>query len=344
MILKNLFVIRSPLQLINAIEAQNFFNTSNNQLIIIHTKKNIKNKELIEAIVKHYNLEKTFSISIYHQDSGRSKLITMVRFIKELQKECYEYLFIADAGSLQIIIAANLDSESVIHLDDGTKTIEKQEEKLFIPQTYKNLKITRKIRYWRYWLFGLQAFIKKPIDLFTIFNIKALESQKIISNNYNYFNNLLFLEKKFDEENIYFIGQGLSEANIVSETFYLNLLKSLKKQFHNKKIIYLPHRGEKISKEKLELVDDLFKIYSPNLPVELEFLEQEKYPKKIVGIASTALFTLGTLFKNAEVCYFKIPDEEYLNIEKKDIWNKIYSYFENEKHLRKLTLNNKGSF
>lgn len=342
MIFKNLFIIRSPLQLINAIEAQKHFNTSNNELVIIHTKKNTKNKELIEAIVKKRKLEQVFSVCAHNQDSGRSKFMTMVKFIKNLQKKHYKHIFIADAGSVQMIIAANLDSQSVIHLDDGTKTIEKQEEKLFIPQTYMNLKISRKMRYFRYWLFGLKPFISKPVDLFTIFNVKALENQKIITNDYNYFNSFQTEEKRYDKDNIYFIGQGLSESNIVSETFYLELLKRVKKQYSDKKIIYLPHRGEIISKKKLELVDGFFEINSPSLPVELEFLEKDRYPYQIIGIASTALFTLATLFKNTKVYYFKIPDEEYLNTQKKEIWNRIYSYFENETSLNRLTLNSEG--
>ena len=101
----------------------------------------------------------------------------------------------------------------------------------------------------------------------------------------------------------------------------------------------MPHRGEKITKEKLALVDNFFQITSPDLPIELEFLAKKNYPMHIIGIASTALFTLAILFEKATVSYYKIPDKEYLSNDKKEVWNGIYSYFQNEANLNLLTLN-----
>lgn len=338
---KNLFIVRSPLQLLNAIEAKDYFKTDNNELVIIHTKANIneKNKLLIESIIKNYQLESSFNIRSFYQDGNKSKLLKMVKFIKFLQKNVYQRVFIADAGSIQMVMVANLETDEIIHLDDGTKTIEKQENKLFLPQTYKNLKLSRKLRYLRYYLFGLQPFITKPIDLFTIFNIQAQETQKIFKNEYSYLKKSELNHKNHDNDTIYFVGQGLVEAHIVSEQFYINLLKNIKQEYLAKKIVYMPHRGEKITKEKLALVDDFFQITSPTLPIELEFLSKKTYPMHIIGIASTALFTLAILFEEANVSYYKIPDTEYLNSDKREVWNNIYSYFKHETKLNLLPLN-----
>ncbi len=120
---KNLFIISSPLQLLNAMEAIYSFNTSDNILILIynssenktdfHQKTNLLDTDQWEKII-YYDLGKI---------AKKKRFFQQVRLIKELKKESYTYLFSGDFGTIQQAIMANVSAEKIYLLDDGTASI-----------------------------------------------------------------------------------------------------------------------------------------------------------------------------------------------------------------------------
>lgn len=79
--MKNLFIVRSPLQIINAIEAVHNFNLTDNTLVLIHNRS-ITNTEQMKDLL---NLIKWEEI-IHVEESYGSKFFKYISLIKQLKK------------------------------------------------------------------------------------------------------------------------------------------------------------------------------------------------------------------------------------------------------------------
>lgn len=315
--LNNLFILRSPLQIINAIEAIEYFQLKNNVIVIINNRMQ-SNKEQMDLLL---NLQR-FNKIIHIDTRLKSKYFEYVKLIKNLKKEKYNYVFVGELGVSYKIIIANTKKEKVFLLDDGTATIEYYNK--FIKYNQYNKYNFKEIRF----LFsGLNIRVKDKINLFTYFDLESLHGIDVIKNNLLYLKGNTLSNFKKDEDNIYFIGQTI-EGFITFKHYVYGINELIK--MHNKKIIYIPHRSEsKVQQDKLLQATDnkMFEIINPNMPLELYFLKNSIYPFNIVSFISTALVTLTILFEECRADYIRIPitDENKDQIKKN---NDVYDIFD----------------
>jgi ACT domain-containing protein len=294
--LSNLFILRSPLQIINAMEAIEHFQLKNNILVLIYNRmqNNIEQMNLVLDTQK-------FTKIIHINEKLKSKYFEYVKLIRKLKKENYNYLFIGELGVSYKIIVANTRKEKVFLLDDGTATIEYYNK--FIKYNKYNKYNFREIRF----LFsGLNIKVKDKINLFTYFNLVPLHGIDVVKNNLSYLNNNVVNTFKKDESIMYFIGQPI-EGTIAFDV-YKNGINYLIKNF-NKKIVYIPHRSENKEQQNrllLSISSEMFEIINPNMPLELYFLKNSIYPLHIVSYISTALVTLTILFKECKADFIRI--------------------------------------
>jgi hypothetical protein len=314
--LKNLFIIGTPLQLINAIEAIKHFKLTNNTLIIVHRSLEA-NRVQMDYLRSLYKWEEIIDIEY----SRHSSIFKYIDLVKHLKKYTYKYIFISKLEVVPKIVIPNVTKEKVFLLDDGVLTISIYENQI------KPNKINKyDFKELRFLFFGLNIKIKDKINLFTCFDLKPFNGIEIVKNELNFLKETYLQNAKNNYENIYFLGHPLNEALVKSDVYISNILSLIEK--FNKKIIYIPHRGEtKEMKNILSSIDSpLFNIIDINMPVELYFLENKIYPMHVIAYYSTALITLSTIYKKCEISFISIPNGTSID---KDLIN-IYKIFNQE--------------
>jgi hypothetical protein len=289
---RDLFIVSAPFQLLSAIEAKHFFQSENSTIIY--------SKEL-ENSLDFVNWNRKIE---FPKSEKKSNFKNSLKFVKELKKEEFRYIFVGDFLSkpdLKKILTSNLKSEKVIFLDDGILT------------TLQNLQngFNGETRFWklfRWKIFGYKTELK-DFSLFTVLNAKK-ENLDIFKNDFTFFKELAkkdFVEKS---ENFYFIGSAKIETWKMSEDNFENFMKKVfafAQKYQN--TYFVPHRH--CSDKSLEIAQKIgFQVLKFSKPIEFEFLERKEKPVNIASTTSTALLSLKVIFEPENVFSFKVPENE----------------------------------
>ncbi len=322
--MNNIFIVGTPLQLLNAIEAAEHFKSENNILIIVH--RSLKaNKTQIDKIRSLYKWKEIIDIE-YSKNSSILKYVALVKYLKQ---NVYKYIFISKLEVVPKIIIPNVNKEKVFLLDDGVMTISIYENNI------KKSKINKyNFKELRFLLFGLKIKIKDKINLFTYFDLEPINGIEVVKNELNFLKDKYLKGSELDSSNIYFLGNP--STRYINDDKYLESIHNLIKE-SSKKIVYIPHRGESEQmKNTLSAIDNSnFRVIDINMPVELYFLENKVYPTNVVAYFSTALITLKRIYSDCEISFIPISlDNDFNNILKN-----IYDIFDKE-NLNKLNIRN----
>jgi hypothetical protein len=313
---KNLFIVNSPLQLLNAIEAIHSFKLINVILVVVYNRSK-NNQNQLDNKIKEFD----FNEIIRFYPKRKFRYIGYVKLINQLKKYEYNYVFTGELEDCNFkIIVTNIKKENLFLLDEGTSTIVDYEMKIkqdkFNKYSYKALK---------YSLIGLNFELKDTINFFTYFDFEPLEGGKVIRNNLNY------MKKDFKENNInysdtlFFLGKPIFIFSNKNE--FDIILQNVVDKYKNKKIVYIPHKDEKNTLKSIQNVYKNIEFVEINQPVEEYFLKNGIYPKHVISCSSTALFTIKILFEECSVEYIKI-EKPNINLDYMKNSNLIYNYFE----------------
>mgnify|MGYP003424579913 CR=1 FL=1 len=312
---KNLFVINSPLQLLNSIEAIYKFELKNIIIVAIYNRS-IKNIEQIEAQLGKINCDEIVRFNPLKE----GKLKGYVKLIRYLKKYSYEYIFLGELEDFRFrAIVANLNKTNLFLVDEGSATVALYES------TIKKDRINRfKFKSLKFIFNGLKINIKDNINFFTYYDFNPLKKGLVIKNNLEYLKKD-FIKNELDyEDTLFFLGQPLHIFSDNKE--FKNSLKRVIKKNKNKNIVSIPHREDKETIEIIKDIDNRINILELNQPIEKYFLQLGIYPKYLILYSSTALTTLKILFPNCLVEYLK---NKKPNLELNDMKNLnfIYKYF-----------------
>lgn len=301
--MKNLFIVGTPLQLLNAIEAAKHFSLSNNILLIVHRSLNA-NKEQMEYVKTFFAWDEIIEIPY----SKHSSLFKYIAIIKQLKQNIYSHIFISKLEIVPKLAIANLKKNMVFLLDDGLLTID-----IYNKQIKRSKYNKYDFKELRFLAFGLKIKVRDTIHLFTIFKLKPFKNIEVVQNNFDYLLSLFPKSNSDNDDCIYFLGHP-SNPKLVSNATYMQNINKLLHVF-NKKIIYIPHRAETAQDMELlgQITNPLFFINNINMPVELYFLQNGIYPHHIISYYSTALVTLSGIFKDAIATYIYLPNGETID-------------------------------
>lgn len=320
--LKNLFIVGTPLQLINAIEAIKHFKLSNNILVIVHRSLEA-NRIQMNKLRDLYQWEKIIDIEYSHHTS----IFKYINLVKYLKKYSYKYIFISKLEVVPKIVIPNVTKEKVFLLDDGVLTIS-----IYENQIKKNKINKYNFKELRFLFFGLKIKIKDKINLFTYFDLRPTDSIEIIKNELNFLKETYLEGANRDSSTIYFLGHP--SGKYISDYDYIESVFNLVKQY-GKKVVYIPHRGEsKRMKEIFSSADNpLFDVREIHMPVELYFLENKIYPSHVIAYYSTALITLNMIYKECKFNFIPIAKRSSVH----DPLINIYKIF-SEEGIRELNI------
>jgi len=297
-----LFIISSPLQLMNSIEAIKYFGITKPKLLIIHIVKR-------DDIKKHFSrlLEFIEWDSIDYIELPQKKL-DKILFPKNIKKSLnrininnIDKLFVGDYQSNHINHIVNyLDIKDVYLIDDGMAMAVYDTYLYSKPRKEKIVDIVYKFIGYRI----------EPID-YTFFSFFDLKEKRVIQNNFNFFRSLM--SQKEIENSVYFIGQPLVEVNTLTQDSYIKALQNIIDFYSGKEFVYILHR-----REELSFIDKVSKelnfryIKFDNL-IELEMIFSKTIPSHFGTFFSTAIFTLPKLFDNSSYQAFRIDDNIFIN-------------------------------
>jgi len=297
---KSLLFVESPLQLLNAYEAVAYFNLEN-YIYMIRLSNNEANDKQIMNLLKLLKINTTNIQYIYLRTTNR----TLYDYIKLLFYR-FKYIFAKDIDKIFIgnyesgffkLIIKQFSKQSIILLDDGAKT-------LSIQSKFTNT---------------------KNYNLFTMYDIEALENQKNYINSYRQVLSKI-KNLSINQDEILFLGTKLSEVGIIEEEYYIKLIQNICNYYSDKRIVYIIHRGE--SQEKLELIQKNENILIKQLdyPIELYGLYKNEMPFKVSSFYSTAILTMNKIY-NLEAECFKFNYSHSIHVHAID---EVYSFYQKE--------------
>jgi len=302
----NLFIVFSPLQIINAIEAIHHFKCKNNILVINYKPCQDKNNTQMDDLAGYHKWDEVIKVG---SGGRRSKFLIYVSLIKRLKKVQYDHVFVAGFTSAIYTILANLKKNKLFLIDDGVGTISEYNH-ILAP----NKPIKLRLKHMRFWLFGIRTKFTDRIDLFTCFNLKPLPHISVERNNLSWF------QKEYASDaimgnSVYFLGTIHRDGE--GYEAYVKILDNFLRE-QSVKVIYVPHRYEKI-KKSLRLILDKYNVEVRQLgmPVEIYFLTKKIIPYLVAGTASSAFFTLKLLYPNTKykAIYHLTKESEAYNLE-----------------------------
>lgn len=304
--MKNLYVVSSPFQCINAIEAKVQLGLKNNILIAVYYSHDGDEIALqMREVIKLSDWDEVIEVGLGRK---RSKYLEYMSVIKKLKKHSYDNVFVGHFAQFQTVLLSNLSINNIYSIDDGLVTLKLHEEELN-PNLKSNIKLSKKIKMLRYSVFGLKtSFDKKRINYFTMFDLKPYYNESIVKNEFTFMKEYSYANKRKDPNIVYFLGQPIYEYGVIEKRKYLEFIEFIKNDFKKRNIVvyYVPHRRESSLKDIETFEDEYFKIKKISKSIEIYLLTADILPSAVYSFMSTALFSVKSIFNiDATAVYLK---------------------------------------
>ncbi|MEZ8105257.1 glycosyltransferase 52 family protein [Vibrio cortegadensis] len=308
----NLFLVTSPLQYICALEAKQYFSSNNNILLLVNQKSQ-HGLDQQRKIVNFSDWDHVITMERGNRSFSVPKAIKKIKY--HLNNQSLQTFYYAEYNAWWTkLLIKNLPIEKEVYFDDGTLTLLEYYRYIlpnidfFRPRIIQDTVVR---------LNGCQPIGRlsqsKNLEIFTLF---TLEQKHISIHN----NKLDSLKQRYGHPELYnseapvgFIGQGaVGDKNEKSIKEYLNELSALANQ-SGQKIIYFPHRTERLEVKKA-LKKAKYIIYrSSELPLEIELIDKKIQLSALVGTFSTAMFTCRLLYPDMPIFTLsnKNPDKAF---------------------------------
>jgi hypothetical protein len=305
--MSSLALVTSPFQLISLKEYL-FENELEGCRILVLCQKDKLIQGQLEKTAEILELE--LSEFIYFDSFFQSHYFRLKREINvEIDTLILGHLF-----SEPVVFVSNLiPYKRLIILDDGLSSIKIPEifhNKLYLDESKPALnKIIKKFLL-------IDAKLPAVAEFFTLFKMKNTDGLEISKNRLNYLKT--FLSEKSISNQGYFIGQPFVENGELEMPFYLSLVEGFVKENSQNfsELVYIAHRKEGDSKlRQIESISKNIRTVRFNVSLEIELATTKYIPSVIVGISSTALITLKTMFSHIQELQFfsiNIPKNKFL--------------------------------
>ena len=294
------YVVSTPLQLLNALEARAHFDEPPGLLIIVRSSQQADTLPALLADSDWVSVHR-FDAWGGHEGSAsrtaifrarRSARQRLDRLVPELRK--YKRLYLGNYNSPLFRHLANrlVDAELVL-LDDGTETIAINRRRLGIDRGLGAL-ARLKFDFWNL-ATGVDYSQVTELTYFSMYDLTRIRSgDGLILNSYRRLRAIS--ESKPTGNQIFFLGQALVEEFIVTLNDYLTVLENAVTAHEGSEVVYIPQSYE--NKEKIEQIGRELGIPVKrfDLPIEAQFVYGEVMPRGVVSFYSTALNTCRMIF------------------------------------------------
>ena len=314
----NLYVVRTPLQLFNAIEARGRFHHDDKNILIIYYKNNI------DLNMCRTLLDDTWYETHEYYFKNMQQLFYPIFINRLIKYYRVEYLYIGLVSNIPLHIANLKNPQNLVILDDGNETllIAAYIEKLKKITSIKNKLNIKNIILGRL----VNKDILKKAHYFSIYYPKEVNRKIIVHNDYRDFK--LKCKNIKTSQQVIFIGSNLVD-NYLSKNTLLAIMFSVKKYYKDTVVYYCPHRYE--TDEFLSEIDMMgFCVVRYNTILESAFYQANSKPKEVATLRSTAIDTLSELY-GIRSKVFSFDLSLLSNVDKKDEFNNLYLDYKKRK-------------
>jgi alpha-2,8-polysialyltransferase (POLYST) len=329
--MKNVFLVKTPLQLLNAMEAKYFFNLDKKQCVLIIMGDRKSQHQLLmlseavdeweDVIVLNnvclffgnpFNKCNSFWFKCFGRINFFNKSIFNIRRLNKISRYIgdVDYIFLGYVKYVFMRHFANITPHKKIYLlDDGSATL------IVANQRNQGITVDSDIGF-KGWLKlfvkkffqGIKSQDLKHYNYFTMYDIDSSADDLIVRNDYRYLRSSSELLPVTSD--IYFIGGPLSEVGMLSQDSYFDHLRRVQKFYSGKKIIYVAHRRE--SKDKLDKIKTEldFEVKLFDYPIEYQLAFVGPRPEIVASFVSTALDSCRIIFsKKIKLVSFKLESQ-----------------------------------
>lgn len=345
----NLFVIDTPLQLLNALEARYHFNIGPSSLLIL--KWNFWPATAFEKLLKEMEWK---DVSWFEIDANRPELSGSI-FGSNITNCLKEYVWtwrqyvrrknldnkLRGYGQVNTLIAGSLinlgymchvvncfPAAEVIAVDDGTFTLDvaaMRRDGIGIADRYEKIGYLKSIkRYVRHRYIEWNTTQPKTIKFFTAYEVPFGPEDGAVPNKYEWLRSRM--SKVKNNGYVYFLGQPLIEDGYVDEATYVSYLEKIAKLYCAKKLYYLPHKRE--SSRTVSIVESRLKfaIKRFNEPIEVALALGQDIPDVLASFHCSALESCTKIFGGAfKAVAIYLPPESLMCGQ--DSVEGVYCYF-----------------
>jgi hypothetical protein len=346
--MKNVFLVKSPLQLLNAIEAKHHFGLKDEDcvLIVMGDKRNqpnmlrlINSRPLWGDVILLHTVGLFLDDPFYNrsESSWRGKIwglgifkksIFNIRRLNKISKSLGKAGFVFIGFSRDVYMRHFVNStphKEVVLLDDGNATLEiAKDRKRNLDTSTKKMPAYRKFKlHVKRFLQGVKDYEVDRLTFFSAYDLDLGKKDSLVKNNFNYIRNESRSVGKDDA--VYFIGAPLDEVGLILRDQYIAYLMKVKEYFKNRKIVYVAHHREK--KDKLNKLRDVlgFDIVLFDYLIEYQVAVLGPRPAVLASFFSSALENCRLIFGNEmKIISFRIGLEACPT---RDRIEPIYDYY-----------------
>ncbi|MDW7643578.1 MAG: hypothetical protein SCI25_00895 [Desulfuromonadales bacterium] len=321
------FLLKSPLQLLNALEACQHFGIARRECVLVLMADHKSLPQMLSLVKKTSGWGGTVSLvnvgldpSIQESDGlsherhaiwgndafGIIKLKNLARRLGRL-----DYVFLGDLGNLMMRHFANLaDVSEVVALDDGTATLQYA--------VWRNQgrwgrkqRLSKKAGLWlKRIALGLRDNLPGRLTFFSAYEIEVPPQDLVVKNT--------FMDLRAQagdmplEESVFFLGGPLVEASILSEEEYLWHLERVARYFSNRKVTYVAHRRENWERVKRIGRALGWDVRLFDYPIEFQLAVVGPRPRILAAFFSSALENCRAIFGDMLTIYaFTLSDDQF---------------------------------
>jgi len=349
--MKSVFLVKTPLQLLNALEARYHFNIPKQDSVLIimgDRKSQPQILALAKAMHEWGSVIVLNQMNLFFGDPLKCENIPWYKdlFSSDIFNKSFlnvqrlnrmnerlgkvDYIFIGHARYIYMTHFMNvMPHNKTVLLDDGNATLQLAIERK--QGITSNIKVKKKIKLAAKRLFqGVRDEAGENLIFFTMYNISVANNDQLVRNNFKKIKSDISDHGLTD--NIYFVGSPISESNFVSEQTYLDQLKKVKEYYCGKNLIYIAHRRE--YPEKLKKISQALQINTIlfEYPIEYQLAIVGPRPKVLASFFSSAIDSCQLIFSDSILInIFKLIIDDVPEREKiKQIYH-LYESLQGEK-------------
>ncbi len=349
----NVYMIRTPLQLLNIIEIRHHFGFKGNILIVLVTGlfrqdyiNNLINEKEWDSVhyIKFKHINKGYDFGLRRPQNIYERCLEIYSTFDQFKKRRRLDKLARSIGFAENIILGNyregahdsmrhfankLNHNHLYLVDDGTDIILINDDR---KKGYSNIKKDIESKSWlkRFKTRIHNKYIdwnnkgENKLTFFTCYGLMVKTGDSLIKNEYRYLRSLSSNSPPADE--VIFLGQCLIDDGYITKEDYFSYIRSIKDYFTIEKFVYIPHPRE--SSRYIELVkrELMIEIRKLDVPIEYEMTIRGNRPRYLASFFCSALENCSIILNgNTDIKAFYIYPEHLLAA--KDNVEKFYQYF-----------------
>lgn len=303
---ESIFIVRSPLQLFNCVEASRRYADCGRKVLLILARKKV-DRELMDQVVAGSGAAWD---EIIHGDirSNLKQLALVCSLLRRHQK--IAYCFLGDSTQIVNIYINSIDAERVVVVDDGASTYQRARlvsSGEFLVKSRYQKEIPRLKQFANRVLRLAPAFFGKA-SFFTMYpRIRQYSKDlQVVHNDYRFFRERVASLPVRPE--IFFIGCDVRRYVLKEPERFESYLAAVAEHYRGRPWTYILHRKENESEGQRQFMKEMAQRYGFALQVfdmilEQQIMHQGWQPEEIATFYSAGIDTLSAIYRSSATVF-----------------------------------------